>query len=194
MPSVNASGLILYKVKLNKNFARSDEMKLHKSLLSIKGRTCNLTPLNLYTKKTTFLWKIIIRADVKCKIGLWLLCSALPLINIYTCTTFIFNPFCTYQDMAQTGIHYKTKWLSGDNSVNIHGRSMVLVHYISPHCHLSKTKFHFNPFCTFQAKWLSGYNSVNIHDRIRVLVHSNLSINQAVFQFLSYLTRYEPNS
>ena len=30
--------------------------------------------------------------------------------------------------MAQTGIHYKTKWLSGDNSVNIHGRIMVLVH------------------------------------------------------------------
>jgi len=32
--------------------------------------------------------------------------------------------------MAQIAIHYKTKWLSGDNSVsvNIHGRIMVLVH------------------------------------------------------------------
>jgi len=39
--------------------------------------------------------------------------------------------------MAQTGIHYKTKWLSGDNSVNIHGRIMVLVHNTSSHCHLS---------------------------------------------------------
>jgi len=29
--------------------------------------------------------------------------------------------------MAQTGIHYKTKWLNGDNSVNIHAKIMVLV-------------------------------------------------------------------
>jgi len=30
-----------------------------------------------------------------------------------------FNPFCTFQDMAQTGIHYENKWLKGDNYVNI---------------------------------------------------------------------------
>jgi len=34
------------------------------------------------------------------------LSSALPLINIYVCTKFNFNPFCTFQDMAQTGIYY----------------------------------------------------------------------------------------
>ena len=32
--------------------------------------------------------------------------SAFHLINIYVCTKFNFNPFCTFQDMAQTGIHY----------------------------------------------------------------------------------------
>ena len=29
------------------------------------------------------------------------------LINIYLCTTFNFNPFCTFQDMARTVIHYE---------------------------------------------------------------------------------------
>ena len=28
------------------------------------------------------------------------LSSALPLIDIYICTKFNFNPFCTFQDMA----------------------------------------------------------------------------------------------
>jgi len=36
--------------------------------------------------------------QVKCEIGLWLLFSALPLTNIYVCTKFNFNPFCTFQD------------------------------------------------------------------------------------------------
>jgi len=35
--------------------------------------------------------------------------------------------------MAQTGIYYKTKWLSADNSVNLHGRVMILVHGTSTH-------------------------------------------------------------
>jgi len=39
--------------------------------------------------------------------GLWFLSSALPLINIYVCTKFNFNPFCTFQDMAQTVIYYE---------------------------------------------------------------------------------------
>jgi len=30
---------------------------------------------------------------------------ALPLINIYVCTKLNFNPFCTFQDMAQTGFN-----------------------------------------------------------------------------------------
>jgi len=29
------------------------------------------------------------------------------------------------------------KWLRGDNTVNIQGRSIVLVHSTSSHCHLS---------------------------------------------------------
>ena len=61
--------------------------------------------------------------QVKCKIGLWFLSSALPLINIYVCTKFNFNPFCTFQDMAQTGIYYeKNKSLMGDNSVKYTGK------------------------------------------------------------------------
>ena len=38
--------------------------------------------------------------------------------------------------MARTGNHYE-KWLKGDNSINIQGRIMVLVHCPSPYCHLS---------------------------------------------------------
>jgi len=46
--------------------------------------------------------------QVKCKmIGLWFLSSALPLIYIYVCTKFHFNPFCTFQDMAWTGNTYE---------------------------------------------------------------------------------------
>jgi len=41
--------------------------------------------------------------------------SALPHINIHVFTKFHFNPCSTYQYMTQTGIHYTTKWLSGDN-------------------------------------------------------------------------------
>jgi len=44
--------------------------------------------------------------QVKCKIVLWFLSYALPLIDIYVCTMFNLNPCCTFQDMAQTGIHY----------------------------------------------------------------------------------------
>jgi len=39
--------------------------------------------------------------------------------------------------MAQTGIHNKPKWLSGDNSVNIQDRIMVLVHGTSSYPYLS---------------------------------------------------------
>jgi len=44
-----------------------------------------------------------------------------------------FQSICTFQDMAQTGIHYENnKWLWGDNYVNIQGRIMVLGHCPSP--------------------------------------------------------------
>ena len=40
--------------------------------------------------------------------------------------------------MAKTGIHYENnKWLWGDNSVNIHGKIMVLMHCPSTDSHLS---------------------------------------------------------
>jgi len=35
---------------------------------------------------------------------------------------FNFNPFCTFPDMARTGIYYEKKWLWADNSVNIQDR------------------------------------------------------------------------
>jgi len=44
--------------------------------------------------------------------------------------------------MAQTGNHYE-KWLWGDNSINIQGRIMVLVHCPFPYCHLSINQFSF---------------------------------------------------
>jgi len=76
-----------------------------------------------------------------------------------------FQSRLTVKDIAQTGIHYKTKWLSGDNSVNM------------------------------KIKWLRGKNSVNILGRIMVIVHSHsshchLSINQVPLQSISYFSRY----
>ena len=62
--------------------------------------------------------------------------SVLPFINIYACTKLNFNPFSTFQDMASRATMME-KWLWGDNSINIQGRVMVLVHCPSPHCHLS---------------------------------------------------------
>jgi len=38
--------------------------------------------------------------------------------------------------MARTANHYG-KWLRGDNSFTIQGRSMVLVHCPSPYCDIS---------------------------------------------------------
>ena len=81
---------------------------LPKCLLSIKGRSSNQTLLvhQDMTKKVTFWIKIREITQVQCKIGVWFLSSALPLINIYVCK-FNFNPFYTFQDMARTGIHYE---------------------------------------------------------------------------------------
>ena len=87
--------------------------------------------------------------QVKCKmIGLWFLSTALPFIYIYVCTKFHFNPFCTFQDMAWTGNTYE-KWLSGDNTVNIQGRIMVLVYCPSSHCHLSINQVSFQSLLYF---------------------------------------------
>ena len=40
-------------------------------------------------------------------VGVWFLCITLPLTAIYQQTKFYINPFCTFQDMAQTHIHYE---------------------------------------------------------------------------------------
>ena len=107
-----ASGILMisqYNERMNKNI-----MKLFpKWLLSIKGRTCNLTPLvhQNMTKKTTLYKTIGEITQVKCKIGLWFLSTALPLINIIVCTKFNFNPFCTSQNMDRTSNHYETRVL-----------------------------------------------------------------------------------
>ena len=46
---------------------------------------------------------------------------------------------------------WKTKWLRGDNSVNIQGRIMVLVHCPSSHCHLSINHFWFKCQQSFES-------------------------------------------
>ena len=123
-----------HKNNNNKKITGSHECSPN-GLLSINVRTCNPSPLvhQDMTKKTTFyeknIWGKIIQ--VKCKIGLWFLSSEHSLINIYVCTKFDFNPLCTFQDMARTGIH-NDKWLRGNNSINIQGRIMVFGHCPSP--------------------------------------------------------------
>ena len=63
------------------------------------------------TKKSTFYENNYEKiTQVKCKIGLWFLSSALPLINIYVCTKFNFDPLCTFQDMTRTCIHYEKSY------------------------------------------------------------------------------------
>jgi len=39
--------------------------------------------------------------------------SAIPLIKIYVCTKFNFNPLDTFQDMAWTSNHYGNKMVNG---------------------------------------------------------------------------------
>ena len=69
------------------------------------------------------------------RVGLWFLCTALPFTAIYLKSKVYINPFCTFQDIAWTGIHYEKK---GNreifNSLHISGRIMVLLHCPSPHC------------------------------------------------------------
>ena len=69
---------------------------LAKYLLSIKGRTCNPTPLvhEDMKRKQPFIKKI--RRDNSSKMKEWFLSSVLPLINIYVCTKFNVKPFPIY--------------------------------------------------------------------------------------------------
>ena len=85
--------------------------------------------------------------------------SALPLIDIYVCTKFNFNPFCTFQDMARTSNTYE-KWLRGDNSINIQGRIMVRVHCPSSRCHLSINQVSFKSLLYFQTYGLDSHLSL----------------------------------
>ena len=88
----------------NKRIAGSEECSI-----DCKRQHCYPTPLvhTDMTKKTTFYEKRAI-TPVKCKVGLWLLFTLLPLINIYVYTKFNFNPCCTLQDIARTSNHYET--------------------------------------------------------------------------------------
>jgi len=76
------------------------------------------------------------------------LSSALPLINIYVCTKLNLNPFFSFQDMTRTGIQYE-KLLREDNSLNIQGRIIVLVHGTSSHLHLSMNQVSFQSLLYF---------------------------------------------
>jgi len=106
-----ASGILMiskFNVRMNKNIMKL----LPKWLLSIKGRSCNLTLVHQNMTKKTTLYKTMGEiTQVKCKIGLWFLSTALPLINIYVCTKFNFHPFCTSQNMGRTSNHNETRVL-----------------------------------------------------------------------------------
>jgi len=87
-----------------------------------------------------------------------------------------------FQRYGPTGIRplWKSKWLMGDNSVNIKGRIMVIVHSSFSHCHLSTNQVLFQSLKYFQRygpdrhplwrkKWLREDNSINIQGIIMVL-------------------------
>ena len=68
---------------------------------------------------------------------------------------------CMYQVKFQSLLYFprygpdrhqlwKNKWLWGDNSVNIHGRSMVLVYFPSSPCHQSINQISFHSHLYFQ--------------------------------------------
>ena len=82
---------------------------LLKWLLSIRGRTCNRTPLvhQDMPRKQPFMKKI--RRDNSSKMydNISFLSSVLPFMNIYVCTKFNFNPFSTFQDMARISNPYE---------------------------------------------------------------------------------------
>ena len=136
--------------------------------------------------------------------GLWYLPSALPLIHIYVCTKFNFNPFGTFKDMAQTGIQYEKRKLC--NYTEYHYESCAL-HFLSL-LSIYKPSVIPIPFVLLKIllrqasimknKWLWGDNSVNIPGRIMVHVHCpssycHLSINQVSLQSLLYFSRYGPD-
>ena len=123
----------------NKKIAGSEECSpngycLQKAELVIKHYLYTKT----WQRKPCFMKIIKEITQVKCKIGLWFLFCVLSPIYIYECTKFNFNPFCTFQDMARTDIHYENnEWLRGDNTVNIQGRIIVSGFCPSSYCHLS---------------------------------------------------------
>ena len=94
-----------------------------------------------------------------------------------------------------------------DNTVNIQGRIMVIVPFLPLTDIYLLTKFHFNPFCTFQdmartgnnyEKWLSGDNSVNTQGRIMVLCAMPFLILPSICKpssiaSLLYFPRYGPD-
>ena len=67
--------------------------------------------------------------------------------------------------------------LRGNNSVNIQGRIMVLVHCPSTHCHLSINHVSFRAFQDMARtginyeKWLWGDNTVNVHNYVCIYAY-----------------------
>ena len=83
--------------------------------------------------------KTWLRGDNSCQYTGWGYGScALPfLLSIYK-PIFISIPLGLLKIwLGQASIMKKTKWLRGDNSVNILGRILVIVHCPSSYCHLS---------------------------------------------------------
>ena len=84
------------------------------------------------------------------RVGLWLLCNALPLTAIYLYTKFQFNPFYTFQDMAKTDIHYERLKGYGKITLYMHRIGLwFLCTVLSLTAIHLYTMFHFNPLSTF---------------------------------------------
>ena len=111
----------------------------------------------------------------------------LLLLSIYK-PIFISIPLVLLQIWpGQASIMKKTKWLRGDNSVNILGRILVIVQCPSSYCHLSINQVPLQSLLYLSRQWIWGDNSLTIPDRIMVLgfcpsAPSHLSIYKVLFK------------
>ena len=118
--------------------------------------------------------------------------------NICVCTKFNFNPYCTFQDMARTGIYYGKNGY-GKITLSIYKLGLLFwctalsltAIYLKPSFisiswvlkisqDMARTSIHYE-------KWLREDNSIHIHGRIMVLgfspsPHCHLFINQVSFK------------
>ena len=62
----------------------------------------------------------------------------------------------------------KNKWLWGDNSVNIQGRIMILVHCTPSHCHLSINQVSFQSHLYFQRYGPDRHPLLNYNGKVEI--------------------------